>query len=289
MPPCDYYCHVIEHRVVGNQLRLLTLQPVYHVDNLPFECRPGQFVMLDLPTERFFLRRPFSVMAVYQDGVFDLFYKIVGLGTEMMSRLQPGDEVQVLGPLGKSFHVPKNSSESILLIGGGIGIAPLYLLGKTLKSQGEPMPMCLYGVRSQAEIGLLSELTGLFGADKVVISTDDGSYGFSGNLCKLLSSRPDLIAQAQSAFICGPTPMMAAVSQQLSAANQDMHVEVSLEERMPCGTGACTGCTVERSTQPLPSKICVEGPVFPANSIRWVHPLPVIQSCEIQETDKLCF
>jgi dihydroorotate dehydrogenase electron transfer subunit len=278
--PFDYHCHVIDHRAVGTGLRVLTLQPVYNVGDPPFTCQAGQFVMVDLPTDRFFFRRPFSVLAVYEDGVFELFYKVVGQGTQIMASLQPGDELNVLGPLGNIFSPLKNPA-STLLIGGGIGIAPMFCLAKELIQAGQLLPTCLYGVRSQQDIGLLRELSQLFGPEKLCISTDDGSYGFTGNICQLLESRPELSKEIETAYICGPTRMMEAAARLLTQTNPHIHIEVSLEEHMPCGTGACTGCVVHRTDQTLPSKTCVEGPVFNAKSIQW--PDGAIACCEMTE------
>ena len=263
-PIFDHHCHVLEHRPCGNGLKVLTLRAVH----TPFACTPGQFVMVDLPSTQFFFRRPFSVLATYEDNVFELFYKVVGQGTKMMAQLAPGDEVNVLAPLGGEF-TPPTSPETTLLIGGGIGIAPLYFLARQLKQQGQPLPKCFYGVRSQQEIGLLSELTEVFGSQHLFISTDDGSYGSQGNVCQLLAQHPEIVLAAQEAYICGPTVMMDASVQLLKQMNPNIQIQVSLEEHMPCGIGACTGCVVERTDGQLPSKVCLDGPVFNAEVIAW--------------------
>lgn len=224
--------------------------------------------MLDLPDPRFFFRRPFSVLAVYEDGVFEIFYKIVGQGTTMMADLQPGDEVNVLGPLGIGFTLPEQP-EQALLVGGGIGIAPLYFMAKALKGQGLVSPSCFYGVRSHQDVGLSSELSGVFPADRLHIATDDGSFGFSGNVCQAMAEKPELIAAATTAYLCGPTPMMDASYRLLKEMNPNIKIQASLEEHMPCGTGACTGCVTPRCDGKLPSKTCVDGPVFDAEVILW--------------------
>ncbi len=266
-PLLDYHCHVLDHRTVGNRLKLLTLRPVYAPGDPEFHCEAGQFVMIDLPTPVFHFRRPMSVLTTYESGVFEIFYKIHGRGTAMMAELQPGDELNVLGPLGNTFSLPADP-DSALLVGGGIGIAPLYFLGKALKESGQPVPSCYYGVRSQREIGLLEPLTQVFG-DCLHIATDDGSCGTPGNVCHLLNLHESAIRQAKEAYICGPTVMMKAASTLLKTLNPAIRTEVSLEEHMPCGTGACTGCVVFRTDRLLPSKTCVEGPVFPVESIVW--------------------
>jgi len=219
--------------------------------------------MLDLPDTRFFFRRPFSVLDVPAPDLIDIYYKVVGQGTAKMAAMQPGEAMRCLGPLGIGFEQPK-SPENALYIGGGIGIAPLYQLGKSLPQAG----YCVYGVRDAAEVGLKLELQRVFGS-KLWLASDNGSEGFHGNVCQLLESQPDLVLSAQEAYICGPTRMMQATVELLHRLKPDLKVQVSLEERMPCGTGACTGCVVPRADQYLPSKVCVEGPVFDARAIRW--------------------
>lgn len=258
-PIQDMHCQVVYNRVCGNQLKLLRLQ----VQDSEFSCQPGQFVMLDLPDSRFYFRRPFSVIDAPDSHTFDIYYKNVGVGTGMMWQLQPGDSLQCLGPLGNSF-TPPQSPETALYIGGGIGIAPPYLMAKNQAKAGH----CFYGMRSAAEVGLQSELESVFG-ENLNIATDDGSLGFPGNICQLLAQKADLVGSAQEAYVCGPTRMMEATAALLKELNPAIRVEVSLEERMPCGTGACTGCVVPRTDQYLPSKVCVEGPVFDAHLIQW--------------------
>lgn len=247
----------------GHGLKRLRLRP----DEGHFQCGPGQFVMLDLPTEAFHFRRPFSVLSVQTDGSFDLYYKRVGKGTQMMWSLQNGDTAQVLGPLGNCFENP-GQPEKVLLIGGGIGIVPLYHWVLNQRQAGQSAGHCFYGVRNRAEIGLDKELSQLFGAH-LHLATDDGSAGLMGNVCDLLMMQSQIVRQAECAFICGPTRMMEAVVSLLAQINPRLRMQVSLEEHMPCGTGACTGCVVQRTDQPLPSKVCAEGPVFDARSIHW--------------------
>jgi len=277
----DHPCRVVSHRSVGEALKLLVLE----TQKEAFHCAPGQFVMLDLSCaaknthlrhkkyEPFLFRRPFSVLATREKTVFEIYYKIVGLGTRMMAEWKKGDAVLSLGPLGKAFTPPKHP-ETALLIGGGIGIAPLYFLAKLLKQAAQqqavqPAPACFYGVRSRQDIGLQKQLFDVFGRRNVFISTDNGSHGTAGTVCDLLEKYLDKVNAAQEAYICGPTPMMKAVVSQLKAINPAISIEVSLEEHMPCGTGACTGCVIGRTDQTLPSKICVEGPVFKAEQILW--------------------
>jgi dihydroorotate dehydrogenase electron transfer subunit len=259
----DWNCTVIFNRECGHGLKRLRLKPVAG----QFQCAPGQFVMLDLPVESFHFRRPFSVLSVQSDGSFDLYYKRVGKGTQMMWDLTEHETVQALGPLGNRFEV-SGSPEKTLLIGGGIGIAPLYHWALRQQKNKQETGHCFYGVRGKAEIGLQDELSQLF-ESRYHLATDDGSAGQHGNVCDLLVTQSHIVKEATHAYICGPTRMMEAVVQLLEQINPGIQMQVSLEEHMPCGTGACTGCVVQRSDQILPSKVCVEGPVFDARSIRW--------------------
>lgn len=261
----DWTCTVVFNQDCGHALKRMRLKPT--APKSAFTCAPGQFVMLDLPLESFHFRRPFSILSVQPDGTFDLYYKRVGKGTQLMWDLQEGATVQVLGPLGNRFSTIENSENSIL-IGGGIGIAPLVCLAEENRQAGQAAGHCFYGVRSQAEVGLESELKTLFGT-QYHLATDDGSAGHHGNVCDLLMTQSALVQKAEMAYVCGPTRMMEAVVQLLNQINPELAIQVSLEEHMPCGTGACTGCVVQRTTQALPSKVCVEGPVFDARSILW--------------------
>jgi dihydroorotate dehydrogenase electron transfer subunit len=267
----DHVCQVVFNQDCGRGLKWLRLKTL----SGEFGCQPGQFVMLDLPDPRFFFRRPFSVLDVPAADLIDIYYKVVGQGTAQMAELLASDAMRCLGPLGIGFTPPK-SPENALYIGGGIGIAPLYQLGKSLPKAGH----CVYGVRDAAEVGLKDELKAVFG-DNLWLATDNGSAGFHGNVCQLLESQPELVRSAEEAYVCGPTPMMRATVALLHRLNPTLNVQVSLEEHMPCGTGACTGCVVPRSDQYLPSKICVEGPVFDARAIRWENDLlPASAFCE---------
>jgi len=225
--------------------------------------------MIDLPTDVFYLRRPMSVLTTHTDGSFDIYYKIHGVGTAMLANVTIGDALTVLGPLGNTFSLP-TQTQTALLIGGGIGIAPLYCFGQQLKDQTGHAGHCVYGARSNQELGLQTELTNIFG-EQLALTTDDGSVGFYGHVGQWLKENPHLVSQAKEAYLCGPTPMMAAVSYLLETLNPTILIEVSLEEMMPCGTGACSGCVIFRTDQTLPSKTCVEGPIFNSKQVVWPH------------------
>lgn len=257
----DWECTIVLNETCGADLKRMRLKPIRPESR--FQCEPGQFVMLDLPLESFHFRRPFSVLSVQSDGSLDVYYKRVGKGTQYMWELGKGVMVRVLGPLGNPFP---NLQEDSLYIGGGIGIAPLYFLSAQVTDNRKNA--CFYGTRQQSELSLLPELRERF-LGALYLATDDGSLGMHGNVCDSLMAQSQRVQQAKVAYVCGPTPMMRAVVQLLNQLNPDLTIHVSLEEHMPCGTGACTGCVVKRKDQLLPSKVCQEGPVFNANQIDW--------------------
>ena len=218
----------------------------------PVAVRSGQFVDIDIPG--YYLRRPISVSDALPDGVV-LYYKVVGEGTRVLSTMSPGSALELLLPLGNGFHPEKCAAEA-LLIGGGLGAAPLYLLAKELLAAGRKASAVL-GFNKADEICLVDELKAL--GVPVHIATMDGSVGTKGFVT-------DAIAAAKPAFdrfyTCGPLPMMKAVYAALSAPG-----EVSLEERMGCGAGFCYGCTVQTASGPR--RVCADGPVFDKEEVLW--------------------
>ncbi|MBR5724679.1 MAG: dihydroorotate dehydrogenase electron transfer subunit [Bacteroidales bacterium] len=214
--------------------------------------RSGQFVDIALPGR--FLRRPISVSDVLPDGVV-LYYKVVGEGTRDLAAMTPGQSLELLLPLGSGFH-PEKCTADALLIGGGLGAAPLYLLARELLAQGKRATAVL-GFNKADEICLKEEFRAL--GVPVLISTLDGSVGTKGFVT-------DTIAAAWPVFdrfyTCGPLPMMKAVCESLAAPG-----EVSLEERMGCGAGFCYGCTV--ITRAGARRVCADGPVFDKEEVLW--------------------
>jgi 2-polyprenylphenol hydroxylase and related flavodoxin oxidoreductases len=218
----------------------------------PVAVRSGQFV--DIAVPGYYLRRPISVSDSLPDGVV-LYYKVVGEGTGIISGMAPGESLELLSGLGSGFH-PEKCREHALLIGGGLGAAPLYLLAKELLAQGKHATAVL-GFNRADEICLAEELRAL--SVPVHIATMDGSVGTKGFVT-------DAIAAAKPVFdrfyTCGPLPMMKAVCKTLDAPG-----EVSLEERMGCGAGFCYGCTVQ--TAGGPRRVCADGPVFDKEEVLW--------------------
>lgn len=230
-------------------------------DELP-EVLPGQFVEVrvdDSPST--FLRRPISInFVIPEKNEIWLLVHAVGDGTKKMAMLKAGDRLNCMLPLGRGFSLPEGEGRRVLLVGGGVGTAPLLYLGKCLKNAGHH-PTFLLGGRSAADI-LQVELFEAYGP--VCITTEDasrGEKGFVTNHSVLSSERFDAIAS------CGPKPMMKAVAAFAAANNIDC--EVSLENMMACGLGACL-CCVEKDKEGHNVCVCKEGPVFNINQLQWL-------------------
>ena len=207
----------------------------------------GQFVEVLL--EPFFLRRPFGVADVNGDEL-TIIYKVVGAGTEYMTTLKKGVELDILTHLGNGFDLSK--SKRPLIIGGGIGIAPLYKLCKDFNKAGIK-PNIILGYRNADELFYVDEFKKL---GNVTVTTDDGSAGFKGNALDALKS---LNIDYDFYYACGPLVMLRAL------ANFDKNGEISLEARMGCGFGACMGCSIE--TVNGARRVCKDGPVFNAGEV----------------------
>lgn len=224
------------------------------------EMLPGQFVEVRVDnTPSTFLRRPISINNVdYDHNELWLLVAAVGDGTRQLQKLQKGDRLNCVLPLGNSFTMPTDSSEKVLLIGGGVGVAPLLYFGKCIKAMGGE-PTFLLGARSAKDV-LERELFEQVG--RVLITTEDGSEGEKGfvtNHSVLAQEHFDRIST------CGPKPMMMAVARY--AFKNDIECEVSLENKMACGVGACL-CCVEKTVEGNKC-VCKEGPVMNIKKLTW--------------------
>jgi dihydroorotate dehydrogenase electron transfer subunit len=220
-------------------------------------ARPGQFVMLKCGDE-LLLRRPISISdASAPSDQISLLIASVGKGTEWLSRRQPGEELDILGPLGNGFTIDDNA-EKLLLIGGGMGIAPLNFLARKATALGKKVTLVL-GARSGE---LLCPSSHLPAVDECVICTEDASVGIKGRV----TDCPDAyVAHAEQVFACGPLPMYRALARDPRFQGKPM--QISLEVRMACGIGLCYGCTV-KTKQGL-RQVCEDGPVFNLGDIVW--------------------
>ena len=211
--------------------------------------KAGQFVNVQLSGK--FLRRPISVCDVNGDEL-TLVYKVVGAGTRQMSEMQVGDTVDVLSGLGNGYDEAK-AGEQVLLLGGGVGVPPLYLLAKNLLKAGKTVSVVL-GFNKADEIFFEDEFKAL-GAN-VTVTTADGSYGKKGFVTDALPETYDYF------YTCGPEPMLKAVYKATNTSGQ-----FSFEERMGCGFGACMGCSCKTITGY--KRICKDGPVLEKEEILW--------------------
>jgi dihydroorotate dehydrogenase electron transfer subunit len=276
----------LSHR--GTVLRNLEVAP--GCVRLEIDCptvapsvRPGQFVMLR-SREGIdpFLSRAFSVCdLLHGDGPkapatgFVVLILVVGVGTKALAERQAGEPIGVLGPLGRAYDLG-TPDEHMVLVAGGIGAAPFLIVAKALRRRSKTQRITyLVGGRDRDHVYLADELRAL--ACEVREATDDGSLGHKGFVTDLL---PPLLVPGVRVLACGPNPMfksLAKVAEKARAGGLSFPCEVSTEETMPCGFGACAGCVVPVAAPVTPdtpdgwryAKSCVEGPVFPVEAIRW--------------------
>ncbi len=211
---------------------------------------PGQFVNIKL--DGFFLRRPISVCD-YDDGVLTLIYKVVGEGTEVMCKMCEGEKLDILTGLGNGFDTSK-SGENPVVIGGGVGVPPMFNLARKLISEGKEVTAIL-GFNKEEEIFYKDEFEKL-GAT-VLVSTVDGSVGVKGFVTDAMKE-----VDFSYTYCCGPEPMLKAVYNASDKSGQ-----YSFEERMGCGFGACMGCSCK--TKYGNKRICKDGPVLVKEEIIW--------------------
>ena len=229
------------------------------------DARPGQFVMvrsgegLDP-----LLRRPFSVHQVAEGGMLQILFKVIGKGTQALARLQTGQHMDVLGPLGRGFV--HNTHSRHYLVGGGIGIAPLLFLAKQMLQENEPAAIgVLLGARTKDEIAALAENFEDMGLG-VQAATEDGSFGKQGLVTDLMA--PLHHEKSAMVYTCGPYPMLRAVVG--ICREKNWGCQVSLETLMACGLGACLGCAVLRADLNGYDHACKDGPVFDAGDVAWL-------------------
>jgi dihydroorotate dehydrogenase electron transfer subunit len=226
------------------------------------EMQPGQFVEVRIDnTPGVMLRRPISINFVDKEkNELWLLVHLIGKGTYRLGELKKGDQLNLMLPLGNYYNMPDgvNKSRKLLLVGGGAGIAPMLFLGKELADRGF-QPTFLLGARSKED---LFELEQFASYGDVCLSTEDGSLGEKGFVTQhtILNK-----VKFDKIFTCGPKPMMMAVARYAKANNIDC--EVSLENKMACGLGACLCCVEE--TKDGNQCVCKEGPVFNINQLKW--------------------
>ena len=225
---------------------------------------PGQFVMVQIGSGKDpLLRRPFSVHQTSSEGTLQILFKVVGRGTELLAQCRVGEQLSLLGPLGKGFVL--GESGKACLVGGGMGIAPMLFLARRFRQQAKQgaAPKVILGARNREELmPLIGDFKNL-GLD-VLAATDDGSLGHHGlvtDVLKKINLGPDF-----TAYSCGPRPMMAAIHH--LCLKENIRCQVSVESVMACGMGACLGCAVPLKAGGY-AHACSDGPVFEAGDLLW--------------------
>ncbi|WP_246569572.1 dihydroorotate dehydrogenase electron transfer subunit [Lentibacillus saliphilus] len=217
------------------------------------DVHPGQF--LNLVIDGHMLPRPISIADVdIEKGTLTILFKVIGAGTRKLSYCPSGSLIEAFGPIGNGFTLDARPNAHILLIGGGIGVPPLYYLGKTLKAEGHTITSIL-GFQSKDYVFYEAEFSEL---GRTIVVTDDGSQGQKGYVTSVLDDIPAF----DRYYSCGPTAMLRSVSDALA----ETEGYLSLEERMACGVGACMACIIS-SQDGRYKKICSDGPVFSAKEV----------------------
>ena len=223
------------------------------------EAKPGQFIDVYVNDDSKLLPRPISICEVKVDSL-RIVYRVVGGGTKIMSTYEEGDEIQIIGPLGNGFDMKDGKA---ILVGGGIGIPPMVELAKNLSEKiGKENVISVMGYRD--ELFLVDELEQF---STVVIATEDGSTGTKGTVIDALNENG---VDGDVLYACGPIPMLKALKDW--ANGKGIECQISLEERMACGIGACLACVCKTKEKDEHSnvcnkRICKDGPVFDANEI----------------------
>ncbi|MDR2036073.1 MAG: dihydroorotate dehydrogenase electron transfer subunit [Coriobacteriales bacterium] len=257
--------HECTATVVSSEARCsgLLYELVLSAPPLAAQVKPGQFVHLALLQAEHILRRPLSVYQANKDaGTLTLLFQVMGEGTRHLTELTSAQQLQVLGPIGQGWNPPETAKRA-LLIGGGVGAAPLYLLAGELNDRGVLTEVIL-GAATADLLACEASFVTLLTAGQVHITTDDGSRGYKGFTTEVAAQ---LLAENRYDYVatCGPEPMQRIVA--AMTAESGALCEVSLERRMACGIGACLSCVVD--TVNGKKRACVDGPVFDAREVCW--------------------
>jgi dihydroorotate dehydrogenase electron transfer subunit len=229
-------------------------------------ARPGQFVMIRVRSGMApLLRRPFSICGTERDS-FLVLYRAVGQGTAILTEAKGGEILSVLGPLGKGFELPASDAVPVL-VGGGMGVAPLFFLAQRLKKR---KTLFMMGFASEKDVLAIPQIKGT--RTQVSIATDDGSKGHSGFVTDLLDDflvKSGVGRKRHLLFTCGPKGMMSKMAD--ISSSHGIPCQFSLEASMACGLGACLGCAIKapESSGRAYVHVCKDGPVFRTGAIDW--------------------
>lgn len=261
--PVNIKSKLIKKEQLKNDIYKFTLQ----ADEIAKTAKPGHFVNVRvIDNVEPLLRRPISIYNIEKEkGIIEIIFQVKGKGTTILADRKEGEEIDILGPLGFGTFDVKQSG-NIAIIGGGIGVFPLYELAKQSKQNSNVTVNTYLGFRSKDFVVLEQEFKQV--SDKLIITTDDGTYlekGFAIDKLKqdIEQQKPDMI------YACGPLPMLKAV--QALSLEKNIPCQISLEEKMGCGIGACLGCAVKTAKSPENAPeywhVCKAGPVFNAADV----------------------
>ncbi|MCC6484130.1 MAG: dihydroorotate dehydrogenase electron transfer subunit [Armatimonadetes bacterium] len=244
-----------------------------HFPEIAEGAQPGQFVEVKVSNDFDpLLPRPFSVNQVdRENGVFTILYEALGQFTKEIAGMSAGEELQILGPLGRPYPLGSDECDEIVLVAGGLGIASFYHAAWTLREAGDERPVRLfYGARNRHSVVQLEDYEALGVSVEVV--TDDGSLGEKALVTTPLTRYLQTQPRRPALYVCGPTPMMKAVSE--IAQIERVKCYLSLETYMACGIGTCVGCAIKLRTGDgaddfVYGRACVEGPVIEAERLVW--------------------
>lgn len=253
---------VIENKKLNDAYFLMTIECPDFVE----KAKIGQFLMIKAQQESYIndplLRRPFGICDIdNESGTFKILYTIIGKGTQLLSTIFSNTEIHFSEPLGNVFKLVKN--QNIAIVAGGVGVAPLLWLTKSLHANGNSVTL-FFGGRSSKDIVIADEFKEY--TSNIHITTNDGSLGVEGLVTIPLQQELD---KFDKIYTCGPRKMLQAVT--MLAVKANIPVDVSLDERMACGIGACLGCIVyvTENGKEVQKRCCVEGPIFDGNIINW--------------------
>lgn len=259
-------CEILENKKISPSMYLMKIKS----EKSTKESSPGQFFMVKMKNEITILRRPISLhYADKENNILEFFYEVKGKGTQELSTLKEKDFLNIQGPLGKGFST-NLKNKKILIIGGGMGLAPNKFIVEELAKNNEVI--FIAGGRNKEALNILSNFN--LKNIELHLTTDDGSLGNKGNV---VTEMQKIILNNKIDFImtCGPHKMMEAVAE--LALKNNIECEVSLEEKMACGIKACVGCSIK--TLDGMKKVCFDGPVFDAKKIIDVNPIENIVCC----------
>lgn len=233
---------IMDHELIAKDIYKMVLS-----SSILEEIKVGQFINIKIRDH--LLRRPISVASIDQEHC-TIIYKAIGKGTAALSQYKPGEELEIMGPLGRFFSIHEDLDQ-VLIIGGGLGVPPLYEVAKQYRRLGKKV-VAVLGFRSKEDVFLEEEFKEL--GVETYISTDDGTYGFKGNALELIAHEN---IDIDFVYAVGPKPMLRAVQDKYSKGY------ISLEERMACGVGLCMGCVCkDKNVEGKSYRVCKEGPVF---------------------------